>query len=103
MGRAPRLPSGLPVLKVVSVPTDAWTTGNYTVEWDDTTTSTYANCASVNVVGVTEHSMISVNDRTNPTDAVRMIPALEAGNGCIKFYADTAPSDAAVFVVEVTG
>lgn len=88
--------------KIVTVAASAWTTGDYTVSWDDGGTSSYTACATVTVAGVTADSRIAVSDRTRVTDAVRMVAALEPGAGVVKFYADTAPSDAAVFVVEVT-
>ena len=89
-------------LKTVTVEASAWTTGDYTVTWDDGSTSSYNTCATVTVAGVTADSHISVSDRTRVTDAVRMVAALEPGAGVVKFYANSAPSAAAVFVVEVS-
>ena len=43
-----------------------------------------------------------MSDRTRVTDAVRMVAALEPGAGVVKFYANSAPSAAAVFVLEVS-
>ena len=54
------------------------------------------------VAGVTADSRIVVSDRTRVTDAVRMVAALEPGSGAVKFYANSAPTSAAVFVVEVS-
>ena len=88
--------------KTVTVAASAWTTGDYTVSWDDGSTSSYNTCATVTVAGVTADSRIAVSDRTRVTDAVRMIAALEPGAGVVKFYANSAPSAAAVFVVEVS-
>lgn len=92
----------LPKPVTVSVPASAWTTGSYSVTWDDGTSTSYTQCATVNVAGVTADSRISVSDRTRPTDAVRMVAALEPGAGVVKFYANSAPTSAAVFVVEVS-
>lgn len=88
--------------KTVTVAASAWTTGDYTVSWDDGSTSSYTACATVTVAGVTADSRITVSDRTRVTDAVRMIAALEPGAGVVKFYANSAPSAAAVFVLEVS-
>lgn len=89
-------------LKTVTVAASAWTTGNYTVSWDDGGSTSYTQCATVTVAGVTADSHISVSDRTRVTDAVRMVAALEPGAGVVKFYANSEPSAAAVFVVEVS-
>ena len=86
----------------VAVAASAWTTGSYSVTWDDGTSTTYTACATVNVTGVTADSRIAVSDRTRVTDAVRMVAALEPGAGVVKFYANSAPSAAAVFVLEVS-
>lgn len=88
-------------LKTVTVEASAWTTGDYSVTWDDGTSTSYTQCATVTVAGVTASSRITVSDRTRVTDAVRMVAALEPGAGVVKFYANSAPSAAAVFVVEV--
>lgn len=88
--------------KTVTVAASAWTTGDYSVAWDDGSTSSYTACATVTVAGVTEDSHISVSDRTRVTDAVRIVAALEPGAGVVKFYANAAPTSAAVFVVEVS-
>lgn len=88
--------------KTVTVAAAAWTTGNYSVAWDDGTSTSYTQCATVTVSGVTADSHIAVSDRTRATDAVRMIAALEPGAGVVKFYANSAPTSAAVFVVEVS-
>ena len=89
-------------LKTVTVAASAWTTGDYTVSWDDDSTTSYTTCATVTVEGVTADSRVTVSDRTRVTDAVRMIAALEPGAGVVKFYANSAPSAAAVFVLEVS-
>lgn len=89
-------------LKTVTVEASAWTTGDYSVAWDDRTSTSYTQCATVTVSGVTADSHIAVSDRTRVTDAVRMIAALEPGAGVVKFYANSAPTSAAVFVVEVS-
>lgn len=88
--------------KTVTVESSAWTTGDYSVTWDDGTSTSYTQCATVNVAGVTADSHIAVSDRTRVTDAVRMVAALEPGAGVVKFYANSAPTSAAVFVVEVS-
>lgn len=88
--------------KTVTVAASAWKTGNYTVSWDDGGTSSYNTCATVTVAGVTADSHVTVSDRTRVTDAVRMIAALEPGAGVVKFYANSAPTSAAVFVLEVS-
>lgn len=89
-------------LKTVTVATSAWTTGDYSVTWDDGTSTSYTQCASVTVSGVTADSHIAVSDRTRVTDAVRLVAALEPGAGVVKFYANSVPTSAAVFVVEVS-
>lgn len=88
--------------KTVTVPAESWTAGSYTVTWDDAASTSYTQCATVTVAGVTADSQIAVSDRTRVTDSVRMIAALEPGAGVVKFYANSAPTDAAVFVVEVS-
>ena len=88
--------------KTVMVAASAWTTGEYNVTWDDGSTTSYTACATVTVAGVTADSRIAVSDRTRVTDSVRMIAALEPGAGVVKFYANSAPTSAAVFVVEVS-
>lgn len=88
--------------KTVTVAASAWTTGDYSVTWDDGSTTSYTACATVTVAGMTADSRIVVSDRTRVTDAVRMIAALEPGAGVVKFYANSAPTSAAVFVVEVS-
>ena len=70
--------------------------------WNDGTSTSYTQCATVNVADVTADSHIAVSDRTRVTDAVRMVAALEPGAGVVKFYAKSAPTSAAVFVVEVS-
>lgn len=91
-----------PDYMVVTVAASAWTSGDYSVTWDDGSTSSYNACATVTVAGVTADSRIAVSDRTRVTDAVRVVAALEPGAGVVKFYADSAPSAAAVFVLEVS-
>lgn len=88
--------------KTVTVAASAWTTGDYSVTWGDGTRTSYTQCATVNVSNVTADSRIFVSDRTRVTDAVRMIAALEPGAGVVKFYANSAPSAAAVFILEVS-
>ena len=92
----------LPKPVTVTVAASAWTTGDYSVAWDDGSTSSYNTCATVTVAGVTADSRITVSDRTRVTDAVRMVAALEPGAGVVKLYANAAPTSAAVFVVEVS-
>ena len=92
----------LPKPVTVTVAASAWTTGDYTVSWDDGSTSNYTTCASVTVAGVTADSRVAVSDRTQVTDSVRMVAALEPGAGVVKFYANSAPTSAAVFVLEVS-
>ena len=69
----------------VTVAASAWTTGDYTVSWDDGSTSSYTTCATVTVAGVTADSRVAVSDRTRVTDAVRMVAALEPGAGWLSF------------------
>lgn len=88
--------------KPVTVAASAWTSGDYTVSWDDGSTTSYTTCATVTVAGVTADSRIAVSDRTRVTDAVRMVAALEPGAGAVKFYTNAAPTSAAVFVLEVS-
>lgn len=90
-------------LMTLTVHTDDWETGEYTVTWDDGSTSSYTARASVAAAGVTADSKLAVSQRTQPTDAVCQIAALEPGAGVVDFYADSAVSADAVFVVEVTG
>lgn len=92
----------LPKPVTVTVAASAWTSGDYTVSWDDGSTSNYTTCATVTVAGMTANSRIAVSDRTRVTDAVRMVAALEPGAGVVKFYTNAAPTSAAVFVLEVT-
>lgn len=89
-------------LKTVTVEANAWTTGDYSVTWDDGTSTSYTQCATVTVSGVTADSHIAVSDRTRVTDAVRIVAALEPGAGAVKFYSNNAPIAAAVFVLEVS-
>ena len=91
----------LPKPVTVTVPASAWTTGDYTVTWDDGTSTSYTQCATVNVSNVTADSRIAVSDRTRVTDAVRLVAALEPGAGSVKFYANAVPTGAATFVLEV--
>ena len=90
--------------KILTVTAHAagWVSGSYAVAWDDGTSTTYAYRNRVAVAGVTADSRLSVSQRTQPTDAVRQVAALEAGAGVVDFYADAAVSADAVFVVEVT-
>ena len=92
----------LPKPVTVTVAASAWVSGDYTVAWDDGTSTSYTQCATVNVSNVTADSRITVSDRTRVTDAVRMVAALEPGAGVVKFYANAAPTSAAVFVLEVS-
>lgn len=92
----------LPKPVTVTVAAGAWTTGDYTRSWDDGSTSNYTTCATVTVAGVTADSRIAVSDRTRVTDSVRMVAALEPGAGVVKFYTNSAPTSAAVFVLEVS-
>lgn len=88
--------------KTVTVAASAWTSGDYSVTWDDGTSTSYTQCATVTVAGMTADSRIAVSDRTRVTDSVRMVAALEPGAGVVKFYANSAPTSAAVFVLEVS-
>ena len=97
-----KIDAKLPKPVTVTVAASAWTTGDCTVSWDDGSTSSYTTCATVTVAGVTADSRIAVSDRTRVTDAVRMVAALEPGAGVVKFYANSAPTSAAVFVLEVS-
>ncbi len=97
-----KIDAKLPKPVTVTVAASAWTTGDYTVSWDDGSTSSYTTCATVTVAGVTADSRVAVSDRTRVTDAVRMVAALEPGAGVVKFYANSAPTSAAVFVLEVS-
>lgn len=92
----------LPKPVTVTVAASAWTSGDYSVAWNDGTSTSYTQCATVNVADVTEDSHIAVSDRTRVTDAVRMVAALEPGAGVVKFYANAAPTSAAVFILEVS-
>lgn len=92
----------LPKPVTVTVAASAWTSGDYSVTWDDGTNTSYTQCATVTVAGATADSRIAVSDRTRVTDAVRMVAALEPGAGVVKFYANNAPSAAAVFILEVS-
>lgn len=86
----------------VTAPAAGWASGSYAVAWDDGTSTTYAYRNRVAVAGVTADSRLAVSQRTQPTDAVCQIAALEPGAGVVDFYADSAVSADAVFVVEVT-
>ena len=97
-----KIDAKLPKPVTVTVAASAWTTGDYTVSWDDGSTTSYTTCATVTVAGMTANSRIAVSDRTRVTDAVRMVAALEPGAGVVKFYANSAPTSAAVFVLEVS-
>ena len=92
----------LPKLVTVTVAASAWISGDYTVSWNDGGTSSYNTCATVTVAGVTADSRAIVSDLTRVTDAVRMVAALEPGAGVVKFYANSAPTSAAVFALEVS-
>lgn len=92
----------LPKPVTVTVPASAWTTGSYSVTWDDGTSTSYTQCAAVNVTGVTADSRIVVSDRTRVTDAVRMVAALEPDAGSVKFYANAVLTGAATFILEVS-
>ena len=91
--------------KVLTVTAQAtgWVSGSYAVALDNGTSTTYAYRNRVAVEGVTADSRLAVIQRTQPTNAVRQVAALEAGAGVVDFYADSAVSADAVFVVEVTG
>ena len=86
----------------VTAPAAGWVAGSYAVAWDDGTSTTYVYRNRVTVEGVTADSRLAVNQRTQPTNAVCQVAALEAGAGVVDFYADSAVSADAVFVVEVT-
>lgn len=88
--------------KTVTVEASAWTTGDYSVAWDDGSTTTYTACATVEVAGITTDSKISVSPRTCVTDNVRLVAALEPASGSVKFYANAVPTGAATFVLEVS-
>ena len=90
-----------PDYMVVTVAASAWTTGSYSVTWDDGTSTSYTQCATVNVSNVTADSRISVSDRTCVTDNVRLVAALEPDTGSVKFYANAVLTGAATFVLEV--
>lgn len=92
----------LPKPVTVTVAASAWKTGSYSVTWDDGTSTSYTQCATVTVAGVTVDSRISVSDRTRVTDAVRLVAALEPDADSVKFYANAVPTSAAVFVLEVS-
>lgn len=87
----------------VTAPAAGWVSGSYAVAWDDGTSTTYAYRNRVTVEGVTADSRLAVSQRTQPTDAVRQVAALEAGAGVVDFYADAEVSEAATFILEVTG
>lgn len=87
-------------LLTVTAPAAGWVSGSYAVAWDDGTSTTYAYRNRVTVEGVTADSQLAVSQRTQPTDAVCQIAALEPGAGVVDFYADSAPTSAAVFVLE---
>ena len=89
-------------LLTVTVPAAGWVSGSYAVAWDDGTSTTYAYRNRVTVEGVTADSRLTVSQRTQPTDAVRQVAALEAGAGVVDFYADSAVGEAATFILEVT-
>lgn len=85
----------------VSIPVSTWIDGSYRVFWDDGTYTDFAYRNKVSVSDMTAETKISISQRTRPTNSVRTIVAIEPGAGCIYAYADTAPSDEAVFVLEV--
>lgn len=87
-------------LHTVTVPASGWESGNYSVTWDDTTTDSYPQRCRVAVDGMTAGSSVAVSQRTRVTEAVCLVTALESGDGYIDFYADTAPGEDAVFVIE---
>ena len=89
-------------LLTVTAAADGWVSGSYAVAWDDGTSTTYAYRNRIAVEGVTEDSRLAVSQRTQPTDAVRQVAALEAGAGVVDFYADSAVGEAATFILEVT-
>ncbi len=86
----------------VTAPAAGWVSGSYAVAWDDGTSTTYAYRNRVTVEDVTADSRLAVSQRTQPTNAVRRVAALEPDAGAVDFYADSAVSADAVFVVEVT-
>ena len=92
----------LPKPVTVTVAASAWTSGSYTVTWDDGSTTTYTACATVEVDGITTDSKISVSPRTCVTDNVRLVAALEPDAGSVKFYANAVLTGAATFVLEVS-
>lgn len=92
----------LPNPVTVTVAASAWSTGSYSVTWDDGSTTTYTACATVEVAGITTDSKISVSQRTRATDNVRLVAALEPDAGSVKFYANAVPTGAATFILEVS-
>ena len=86
----------------VTAPAVGWVSGSYAVAWNDGTSTTYAYRNRVAVEGVTADSRLAVSQRTQPTDAVRQVAALEAGARVVDFYADAEVSEAATFILEVT-
>ena len=92
----------LPNPVTVTVAASAWTTGDYSVTWDDGSTTSYTACATVEVAGITTDSKISVSPRTCVTDNVRLVAALEPDAGSVKFYANAVPTGAATFILEVS-
>lgn len=92
----------LPKPVTVTVAASAWTSGSYSVAWDDGSTTSYTYCATVNVSNVTADSRIFVSDRTRVTDAVRMVAALEPDVGSVKFYANAVLTGAVTFILEVS-
>ena len=92
----------LPNPVTVTVAASAWTTGDYSVAWDDGSTTSYTACATVEVAGITTDSKISVSPRTCVTDNVRLVAALEPDAGSVKFYANAVPTGAATFILEVS-
>lgn len=92
----------LPNPVTVTVAASAWSTGSYSVTWDDGSTTTYTTCATVEVAGITTDSKISVSQRTRATDNVRLIAAIEPDAGSVKFYANAVPTGAATFILEVS-
>ena len=89
-------------LMTMTAPAAGWVAGEYAVAWDDGTATTYAYRNRVTVEGVTADSRLAVSQRTQPTDSVCKVAALETGAGVVDFYADTAVTDAATFILEVT-
>ncbi len=86
----------------VTAPAAGWVSGSYVVAWDDGTATTYAYRNRATVESVTANSRLAVSQRTQPTDSVCKVAALETGAGVVDFYADTAVTDAATFILEVT-